>query len=274
MVALTKRELWVTNACLSVAVIFALAPVVGIVLVALQASSPGGGITSVTNLTLRNFGTAWDQGYMADSLRSSAIIVALTVPTATSFCALAGYALGTMRFPGRGPLLGLFVFALMIPIEGTLIPVYFIWRHLGLTDTYWAVILTEVGYHMPFGVFWMSQAFRAVPRELLDAARIDRANTWQTLRRVAGPICMPAITTLAALQFMWVWNDFLMPLVMISSQSRLTATVSLSFFQGEYVTNYTALAAASVIVALPVVTAYIFLQRKFIAGFASGAIKA
>jgi len=271
---LTKRELWVTNACLTIAVVFALAPVVGIVLVALQVTSPGGGITSLTNLTLHNFSTAWAQGYMSDSLRSSAIIVAISVPTATLCCTLAGYAFGTMRWPGRGPLLGLFVFALMIPIEGTLIPIYFIWRDVGIVDTYWAVILTEVGYSMPFGVFWLSQAFRGVPRELLEAARIDRASTWQTFRLVAGPMCMPAITTLAALQFMWVWNDFLMPLVMISSQGRLTATVSLSFFQGEYVVNYTALAAASVIVALPVVTAYIFLQRKFIAGFASGAVKA
>ena len=213
MVALTKRELWVTNACLTIAVVFALAPVVGIVLVALQVTSPGGGITSLTNLTLHNFSTAWAQGYMSDSLRSSAIIVAISVPTATLCCTLAGYAFGTMRWPGRGPLLGLFVFALMIPIEGTLIPIYFIWRDVGIVDTYWAVILTEVGYSMPFGVFWLSQAFRGVPRELLEAARIDRASTWQTFRLVAGPMCMPAITTLAALQFMWVWNDFLMPLV-------------------------------------------------------------
>jgi raffinose/stachyose/melibiose transport system permease protein len=270
---LTRRESAATNGILSMMVLFALAPVVGVVLVALQAKGVGGGITSLTDLTLGNFGRAWDQGMMSASLRSSTIVVSLAVPAATGLSVLAGYAFATMRWPGRGLLLGLFVFGLMIPIEGTLIPLYFMWRQVGITDTYWAIILTEIGYHMPFGVFWMAQSFRAVPRELIESARIDGASTWQILRRVVGPVCMPAISTLVALQFMWVWNNFLMPLVMISSQDKQTATVSLSFFQGEYVTDFTALAAASVIVALPVVVAYVVLQRQFIAGFASGALK-
>jgi raffinose/stachyose/melibiose transport system permease protein len=269
----TRRETVIANGILTVVVLFALAPVAGILLVALQAKGVGGGISSLTDLTLGNFGRAWDEGLMASSLRSSAIVVSLAVPTATGLSILAGYAFATMRWPGRGPLLGLFVFALMIPIEGTLIPLYFMWRAVGITDTYWAIILTEIGYHMPFGVFWMAQSFRAVPRELIEAARIDGAGSWQILLRVVGPAARPAVTTLAALQFMWVWNNFLMPLVMISSQDKQTAPVSLSFFQGQYVTDFTALAAASVIVALPVVVAYVFLQRQFIAGFASGALK-
>jgi len=186
---------------------------------------------------------------------------------------LAGYGLGALRFPFSGLVLGLFVFALMIPIEATLIPLYFIWRALGLTDTYVAIIGTEVGYHMPFGVFWMAASFRSLPKELRDAARVDGANSWTTLVRVGVPLVLPAVVTLAALQFMWVWNNFLMPLVMISSEGLRTAPLSISFFQGQYVADVTLIAAACVIVALPVVIAYAFLQRQFIAGSVSGALK-
>jgi raffinose/stachyose/melibiose transport system permease protein len=270
---LARRELVMVNGIVTVMVAVALAPVVGIVLVALQRNGFGGGVTSLTDLTLGNFTRAWSEGHMADSLRSTATIVVFAVPVATTLSVLAGYAFATMRWPGQAFMLGFFVFALMIPIEGTLIPLYFILRSVGLTDSYWGVIVTEIGYHMPFGVFWMAQSFRAVPFELVEAARVDGAGTWSTLRRVVAPVGLPAIKTLMALQFMWMWNDFLMPLVMLSSQGHLTATASLSFFVGQYITDYTAMAAASVMVALPVVVTYVLLQRSFIEGFSSGAIK-
>lgn len=270
----SHRERVTIYIVLLVAIMFAIAPIVGIVLVALQTStSVGGSIQSLTDLTLDNLTTAFEMGSFGSSLGSSAIIVAFAVPIATSLCVLAGYGLGALRFRYSGLLLGLFVFSLMIPIEATLIPLFFLWRALGLTDTYVAVIITEVGYHMPFGVFWMAAAFRSFPRELMDAARVDGANSWTTLVRVGVPIVLPAVVTLAALQFMWIWNNFLMPLVMISSEGLRTAPLSISFFQGQYVADVTLIAAACVIVAFPVVVAYAFLQRQFIAGAVSGALK-
>ncbi len=259
---------------LGVALFFALVPIVGIVLVALQSqTSLGGSIQSFTELTPDNLTTAWRQGSFASSLGSSALVVGLAVPIATTLCVLAGFGLGAMRFPGGGLVLGLFVFALMIPIEATLLPLYFFWRELGLTDSYVAIVLTEVGYHMPFGVFWMAASFRSLPAELQDAAKVDGASSWTTLVRVGVPVVAPAILTLAARQFMWVWNNFLMPLVMLSSERLRTAPLSISFFQGQYVSDVTLIAAACVIVALPVVVAYAFLQRQFIAGSVSGALK-
>jgi len=269
-----RTERFGTYFILAIALAFALVPIMGIVLVALQATtSLGGSVQSFTDLTPDNLATAWEEGSFASSLGSSAIVVLFAVPIATGLCILAGYGLGAMRFPFAGLVLGLFVFALMIPIEATLIPLYFIWRSIGLTDTYAAIILTEVGYHMPFGVFWMAASFRSLPQELRDAARVDGASSWTTLVRVGVPIVLPAIVTLAALQFMWIWNNFLMPLVMISSEDLRTAPLSISFFQGQYVADMTLIAAACVIVALPVVIAYAFLQRQFIAGSVSGALK-
>ncbi len=259
---------------LFVAVAFAVAPVAGIVLVSLQArTSTGGSIQSLTNLTLGNLGEAWEKGSFDTTLRSSAIVVLFSVPLATLLSVLGGYGIGALRFRFNGVVLGLFVFALMIPIEASLVPLFYVWRALGLTDSYVAIVLTEVGYNVPFGVFWMAAAFRSLPRELMDAARVDGATSWTTLVRVGVPVVLPAVVTLAALQFMWIWNDFLAPLVMISSEQLRTAPVSISFFQGQYVAQITLIAAACVIVALPVVVAYVALQRRFIAGATMGAIK-
>jgi raffinose/stachyose/melibiose transport system permease protein len=259
---------------LGAAIVFAVAPIVGVVLVSLQATTTvGGSIHSFTDLTFDNLADAWTKGSFGTSLRSSAIVVGFAVPMATILSVLAGYGLGALRFRYSGAVLGLFVFALMIPIEAGLIPLFYLWRAFGLTDTYVAIVLTEVGYHMPFGVFWMAAAFRSLPRELMDAARVDGASSWTTLWRVGVPIVFPAIVTLAALQFMWIWNNFLMPLVMISSEGLRTAPLSISFFQGQYVADITLIAGACVIVALPVVVAYAFLQRQFIAGATTGALK-
>ncbi len=259
---------------LGLAIVFAVAPVIGIVLVSLQAKTTvGGSIQSLTDLTLNNLSRAWVKGSFETSLTSSAIIVILAVPIATSLSVLAGYGIGALRFRHSGLVFGVFVFSLMIPIEAGLVPLFYIWRALGLTDTYTAIVFTEVGYHMPFGVFWMAAAFRSLPAEIMEAARVDGATTWTGLIRIAVPIVLPAVVTLAALQFMWIWNDFLMPLVMISSEDLRTAPLSISFFQGQYVADITLIAAACVIVALPVVVAYAFLQRQFIAGATMGALK-
>jgi raffinose/stachyose/melibiose transport system permease protein len=261
-------------AILGIAVAFAVAPIIGIVLVALQAhSTVGGSIQSVTDLTFDNLGKAWTKGSFGSSLGSSAIVALFAVPATTALSMLAGYGIGALRFRYSGVVLALFVFALMIPIEDGLLPLYYIWRALGLTDSYAAIIVTEIGYQLPFGVFWMAVAFRSLPREMMDAARVDGANSWRTLVSVGAPIVLPAIVTLAALNFMWIWNDFLMPLIMISSEQLRTAPLSISFFQGQYLQDITLIAAACVIVALPVVLAYAFLQRQFVAGATLGAIK-
>jgi raffinose/stachyose/melibiose transport system permease protein len=269
-----SAERLLVYAVLGIAVAFAVAPIVGIILVALQAhASVGGSITSLTDLTFDNVGKAWTVGAFGSSLGSSGIVALFAVPITTALSVLAGYGIGALRFRYSGAVLALFVFALMIPIEDGLLPLYYIWRAFGLTDSYVAIVVTEIGYQLPFGVFWMAAAFRSLPRELMDAARVDGASSWRTLVSVGAPVVLPAIVTLAALNFMWIWNDFLMPLIMISSESLRTAPLSISFFQGQYLTNITLMAAACVIVALPVVLAYAFLQRQFVAGATLGAIK-
>jgi raffinose/stachyose/melibiose transport system permease protein len=186
---------------------------------------------------------------------------------------LAGYAFGMMRFRFAQPLFYIFLLGLMVPMEAMIVPLYYDLRDLELTDTYWALILPQVGTSVAFGTFWMRAFFRTVPRSLVEAARIDGASSWTTLWRVLVPFGRPAILTMMVLVFMWTWNEFLLALVMVSSENLRTAPLGLAFFQGQHTSDLTLLAAGAVIVATPVVFVYVFLQRHFIRGMLTGAVK-
>jgi len=195
------------------------------------------------------------------------------VAVSTLLSILAGYAFGLMRFRGQQALFYLLLLGLMVPLEATIVPLYYDFRDVGLTDTYWALILPQVGASVAFGSFWMRAFFRSVPRSLLEAARLDGSSSWTTLWRVVLPLGRPAVLTMMLLVFMWTWNEFLLALVMVSDEALRTAPLGLAFFQGRTTTDVPLLAAGAVIVAAPVVVLYVFLQRHFIRGMLSGAVK-
>ena len=122
-------------------------------------------------------------------------------------------------------------------------------------------------------MFWMRAYFRASSRAIVEAARIDGASTLAHPVAGAGPAARPAVVTMIVLVFMWTWNEFLLPLIMVTSESLRTAPLGLAFFQGQYTTGFTLLAAGSVIVATPVVIFYLFLQRHFVRGLLQGAVR-
>jgi len=268
-----RREQAVTYTLLGVFSLIALVPIAGIVFTALQA--PGGLATfgEPNGFHPGNFATAWDEGNFSSYLRSS-VIVAVTVVAASTLLSIpAGYAFGMMRFRGEQALFYLFLLGLMVPLEATIVPLYYDFRDLALTDTYAALILPQVGVSLAFGTFWMRAFFRSVPRSLVEAARIDGSSAWSTLWRVLLPTARPAVVTMMVLIFMWTWNEFLLALVMVSDEALRTAPLGLAFFQGRNTTDFALLAAGAVIVATPVVLLYVFLQRHFIRGMLSGAIK-
>jgi len=154
-----------------------------------------------------------------------------------------------------------------------IIPLYYSFRGLGLTNTYWSLILPQAGLQVCFGTFWMRAFFRSAPIELIEAAWIDGASTWQVLWRVLVPIARPAIFTLVVLVFTWSWNDFLLALVMISDETHRTAPLGLSVFKSRYGLDVPSVSAAAVLVALPILAIYIAAQRQFIRGVLSGSVK-
>jgi raffinose/stachyose/melibiose transport system permease protein len=195
------------------------------------------------------------------------------VVVAVLFSVLSGYAFGLMRFRGQTVLFYVFLLGLMIPMEAIIVPLYYDMRDFGLTNTYWGLILPQIATSCAFGTYWMRTYFRSVPRSLVEAARIDGASPWFTLWRVLFPLARPAVLTMTVLLFMWTWNEFLLALVMVSDDNLRTAPLGLSFFQGRNTSDLTLMAAGSVIVALPVVIVYVFLQRHFIRGMLAGAVK-
>jgi raffinose/stachyose/melibiose transport system permease protein len=269
----SRRELSITYGILGAFSLIALLPIVGIVFTAVQDQDAQAAFGTLDGFDLGNFADAWRDGNFGTYLRSSAIVTVSVVAASSLLSLLAGYAFGLMRFRGSTVLFYVFLLGLMIPTEAMIVPLYYDFRDLGLIDTYWALILPQVGTSVAFGTFWMRAYFRSVPRSLVEAARIDGASSWFTLWRVLLPLARPAVLTMTVLLFMWTWNEFLLALVMVSDEGLRTAPLGLSFFQGRNRTNLTLLAAGAVIVAAPVVLLYVLLQRHFIRGMLSGAVK-
>lgn len=254
---------------LTVFALFATAPVITIFLTAL---GPQLGIAT-SGLHWNNFADAWAQGDFGAALTRSLLVAVLVVSVALILSVLAGYAFGTMRFPGSSALFYLFLLGLMIPAEAIVIPLFYDFQAAGLTDTIWAVALPQIAQSTAFGAFWMRAQFRALPENLLEAAAIDGTSSWSALWRIAVPPATPAIATVAVLMFMWTWNEFLIPLVMSPYKTWATAPLALNVFQGQYTADSALMASAGVIIAAPIIVAFVFLQRYFINGMLEGATK-
>ena len=269
-----RREQLLSYAVLGAFAIVAIYPILSIVLLAFHRRSDlVTGFDIPDRLSFDTFKQAWELGGFGRGLLNS-FIVAASVSVATAVLStLAGYAFGAMRFRGSEPLFYLLLIGLIFPYEATVIPLYYVFKDAGLTDSYWALILPQIGLSIPFGTFWMRAFFRSTPISLVEASRLDGASSLATLLRVLLPQAKPALTTLVVLVFMWTWNEFLLALVMVSDEDLRTAPLGLAFFQGQHTSDLTLLAAGAVIVATPVVIVYIFLQRHFIRGMLTGAVK-
>lgn len=270
----SRREIVLNYVVLGVFAVLALAPILGVLIMALTPPAESSATFHLpSRLDFSNFATAWSDGHFSTYLRSSVIVTVITVTVSTVLSIMAGYAFARKHFVGRTVLFYLVLVGLLVPFETYIIPLYYEIRSFGLTDTYASLILPQIAQSFSFGVFWMRTFFASVPSGLEEAARIDGASDRAVLWRVLVPVARPAIISMVMLTVMWTWNDFLLSLVMITSEDRRTAPLALSFFQGAHLTQYSLLAAAATIVALPLIILYAFLQRYFIRGMLSGAIK-
>jgi raffinose/stachyose/melibiose transport system permease protein len=263
------------HALLALASAFALAPLVGVGLASLNA--PGTYVTGFgwpSSPQLTSFTSAWLAGGFSSYMLSSAIVATSVVAISSIGAVLGGYAFGTMRFAGSNLLFFIFLIGLMVPTETMVVPLFYDLLGRGVVGSYTSVIWPKAALELSFGVYWMRTFFRGVPRSVLDAARIDGASSFFTLRKVLLPAAKPAILTMIVLFFMFTWNDFLLPLIMLAgSAGHRTAPLGLANFQGRYSSDVPDLAAAAILVALPVVVVYIVLQRQILRGLFAGAAK-
>ena len=252
-----------------------LLPILGIVLSAFKTTTEviQGPFVLPETWRVDNFVNAWNAGRFSSYFRSSVIVVIPVVVVSVILSTLTGYAFGTLLFPGQRFLFAIMLIGFMIPFEAVVIPLYHMLYGMGLTDSYWALILPQIGLSVSFGTFWMSSFFRSAPQELIDAATIDGASRWQALWQVLWPLARPAVLTLVVLLFMWTWNEFLLALVLVQDENLRTLPVGLAFFQGRFTADVPRLAAGSLIVAGPILVVYAFFQRHFIRGMLGGSLK-
>lgn len=252
-----------------------LIPIIGLVFSAFKTDSEvvAGPLTPPADLRFDAFKEAWTTGRFNFFFRNSVVVTIIVVIVSVLLSTLTGYAFAMLPLPGRKFLYPLMLIGYMVPFEAVIIPLYHMMNRMDLTDTYWALILPQVGLSVSFGTLWMSSFFRAAPRELVDAAAIDGCNRWQALWHILWPLARPAVLTLVVLVFMWTWNEFLLALVMVQKETMRTLPVGLAFFQGRYSANIPLMAAGSLIVAGPILVVYIIFQRYFIRGMLGGAVK-
>lgn len=256
---------------LLVGVALVVIPVAWFVLTGLSPNRAG--TIDLSQLSFSNFPEAWAQADLSHTLVSSAVITVSAVLLQAFLAIGSGYAFGVLGVVGDRLLFPIVLLGLMVSLEAIVVPLYYQLHDLGLTDSWLGMILIHAGTSVPFGTFWMRAVFRALPTSLVDAARIDGGNSWQVLRHVLIPVARPGILTLCLLNFMWTWNDYFLSLIFLSSPDKLTATVALGNFQSLYTTSVNLLAAASLMISIPVVLLYLFFQREFIHGIISGALK-
>lgn len=220
-----------------------------------------------------NFVEAFISAKLDRLLLSSVTIVAFVVPTSVLIGTMAGFGLAKLAPRGSQLVYLLFVLGLTLPLEVVIIPLYYEMQWFGLLNTKAAIILPLIGLFMPFSIFWMRAHFVNVPAEMSEAAEIDGASAWQQFWLVQVPLARPAILSLAILQFLWTWNSFLLPLVLVEVPLERTMAGALGAFQGQWGTNIPLLCAGSLIILAPSVILFLVFQKQFVAALLQGAVK-
>jgi ABC-type glycerol-3-phosphate transport system permease component len=205
--------------------------------------------------------------WFVNSVVIAVIAVALTV-TINLVC---GYAFAKLKFPGRRILFVLIVSTLIIPVQVLMVPQFQVVADIGWVDSYWGVIIPRAAE--AFGIFFCVQFFRGIPDELIEAARLDGAGELAILRRIVLPLSKPLIAVLIIFTFMWRWNEFAWPLIVLKDTDSYTLPIGLRFLQGQFSTDYPALMAGSLMSVLPMLAIFVFFQRYFIEGVVRSGLK-
>ena len=226
-----------------------------------------------TSLNFDAYVSAWSGGALGGYAVNSLIIMAGATVLTVLVSTLAGYALAVYR-PRWMPAVELSLTAAMaIPAYVALVPLVVMLRTAGLLDTHLGVILPTAAFNVPVSIFIMQAFFNTLPRELFDAGRVDGASEWMIFRTIALPIARPAMFTVGIVNMIWVWNDFLFPVVFINNPARKTLPVGLTDFVGEHVTNYPVMLAAILMAAIAPLILFVFFERQITAALIGGAVK-
>ncbi len=220
-----------------------------------------------------NFIDAWNTAHLDRYFLNSVLTTLPAVVLVLACASLAGYAFASLTFRGKQQIFALFLLGLMIPSISLIVPLYYTINDIGLLDSRYGLILAETSQALPLAIFIMRAGFRDLPHQLRDAVLVDGGSDLDAFWRVLLPLARPALMSVSVLAFLSVWNSFLLPLLLINSDSLRTMPLGLSYLQGRYASNIVLLAAATSLTSLPPILIYTVLQRQFIKGVVEGALK-
>ena len=219
----------------------------------------------------KNFSEAWTfapfNWYFANSL----MVAVATTLSGVFFGSMAGFSFAKYKCWGKGFFFLAIISGMMIPIHIKLVPQLYICKTFGWINTRLGLIMPEI--ITIYGVFLCRQFMKSIPDELIDAARIDGSSEWRIYWQIMLPLCRPVLATLAIFRFMWSWNDFLWPVIIIASDTKKTLPIGLAGFVFEFRTEYNILMAASTISVIPVLVVFFLMQKQFIQGIALTGLK-
>ena len=235
--------------------------------------SSNGPLSLPTEIYTKGLTTYWEQVNYPQKLLNSIIISSAVAVAATVVSLLNAFALGIGRVRGRLWIVGLFLLANMLPQEALVYPLYFFAKQVGLYNTQLSVIIIFTVIQSAFGTYLLASVLGTFPRSVLEAAALDGASRWQTLWRVVFPITRPTLTVLVIFFFIWTWNEFFIPLVMLISNKTQTVPVALATLQGDRIMDAPTTNAGALISLIPCVIFFLIFQRTLTRGVMAGAEK-
>src|SRR3954453_2088586 len=255
-----------------------LAPTIGLLVTSFRPrtdiqSSGWWEVLGTLRFTTENYASVLNANGMAQSFLNSLIIAVPSTLLPLAVCSLAAYAFSWLRFPFRDTIFLVIVALMMVPVQVAFLPLQQLFAPFKLTQGFVGVWLAHTAFALPFGIFLLRNFFITLPRDLIEAARIDGSSTLGVFRTIVVPLSVPAIAAYGIFQFLWGWNDLLMALTFVGNDPNLPMTVKITTLLGTYGTEWNLLAAAAFLLMFVPLAVFFSLQRYFVQGLLAGSVK-
>ncbi|MEI7845917.1 MAG: carbohydrate ABC transporter permease [Chloroflexota bacterium] len=256
-------------------VIFALGPLVILVFNSLKTPADAGRnlIGFPKQIIFSNYSRAWDIGRFSVTVPNTLILVGGTVIAILLLGGMAAYSIAKLKLPGAGLLTMYMLVSSSLPVQFFLVPLFFMWRNLGLVNNLFGLIIIYIATNAPFSIFLLRSYMIQIPTDFEDAARVDGATEWQVFTQVVIPLSWPAFLTVGLVVGLNVWNEFLLATVFLTKQQLYTVVTSYYNFSTAYGRDWGLTSAGAVMMIIPLVVLFLLLQRRFIEGLTSGGLK-
>ncbi len=270
----SQKAWW--SAAFAVIIVCSLVPVVWIIMLSLKTPETATDGSFIPHQwTLSNYSDIFKQSVFTSALRNSIGIGLIATSLAVLLASAAAYAIARLKFPGKQAILAASLAVVMFPQISLVGPLYNLWRQIGLYDTWPGLIIPYMTFALPLSIFTLSAFFREIPWELEQAAQVDGATPFQAFRKVIAPLATPGIVTTFIIVFIICWNDFIFAISLTSTNAAQTVPAAIAQFPGasQFTQPIGDIAAAAVVVTIPVMILVLLFQRRIVSGLTAGAVK-